>query len=260
MLNRVSSQRPFFDHETISKIIDYSSEAEGLATPDDVLNRLHDVISERSCLRVQGAKRFSVKAGDWRRIELGKTTFLHHGVPREWLDEWSDFVTSGYPSGLMVARMCIAPFTWSELLRLLEPIGIDRWPFELALKHGMRDGYLCPVGGRWLIGFWSPKILQDNFTQEARGLAYLAASAAAMRLEKLVADDVKRVGARAALTPRELSVLRQASIGKTFQETAESLGLGEETVRTHFKKAQAKLGTRNRTQTVAEAMRQLLIV
>jgi DNA-binding CsgD family transcriptional regulator len=49
-------------------------------------------------------------------------------------------------------------------------------------------------------------------------------------------------------------------MGETFRETAGSLGLGEETVRSHFKKAQAKLGTRNRTQTVAEAIRQLLIV
>jgi len=44
------------------------------------------------------------------------------------------------------------------------------------------------------------------------------------------------------------------------EETAEALELGDETVRSHFKKAQAKLGTRNRTHTVAEAMRELLIV
>jgi LuxR family quorum sensing-dependent transcriptional regulator len=54
--------------------------------------------------------------------------------------------------------------------------------------------------------------------------------------------------------------LRHASIGLTLQETAKALGLGEETVRSHFKKAQAKLGTRNRTHTIAEAMRDLLII
>jgi LuxR family quorum sensing-dependent transcriptional regulator len=76
----------------------------------------------------------------------------------------------------------------------------------------------------------------------------------------LVGDDAKRVGSRAGLTPREQAVLRQASTGLTLQETAKALGLGEETVRSHFKKAQAKLGTRNRTHTVAEAMRELLII
>jgi DNA-binding CsgD family transcriptional regulator len=47
--------------------------------------------------------------------------------------------------------------------------------------------------------------------------------------------------------------------GAQFREVAEALGLGEETVRSHLKKAQAKLGARNRTQAVAEALRQHLI-
>ena len=42
----------------------------------------------------------------------------------------------------------------------------------------------------------------------------MAASAAAVRLEGLVGDDVKRVGSNAGLTPREQAVLRQASIGQ----------------------------------------------
>jgi len=57
-----------------------------------------------------------------------------------------------------------------------------------------------------------------------------------------------------------LSVLRHASDGRTVQDIATLLGLGVETVRSHFKKAETKLGTRNRTQTVAEAMRHLLIL
>ena len=166
----------------------------------------------------------------------------------------------GTPIGLMTARTCLAPFTWTELSRLFDPIGIDRWPFELALKYGMRDGYVCPVGGRWVVGYWSQEVLSNIFTQQARGLLYMAASAAAVRLERLVGNDAKRIGSRASLTPREQSVLRQSSIGLTLQETAKALGLGEETVRSHFKKAQAKLGTRNRTHTVAEAMRDLLII
>jgi LuxR family quorum sensing-dependent transcriptional regulator len=254
------ARQTYFDAETRNKIIDYSMEVEGLETPDEVLNKLHDTTSAKNPIRVQGANRFSVKVGDWRRIELGKNVFVHRDVPRGWLEEWAAFVASGHPMGLMTARMCLAPFTWSELSRMFDPIGIDRWPFELALKHGMRDGYACPVGGRWVVGFWSPGVLGNSFTQQARGLLQMAASAAAVRLERLVGDDVKRVGSRACLTPREQSVLRQTSIGLTLKETAKALGLGEETVRCHFKKAQAKLGTRNRTHTVAEAMRDLLII
>ena len=256
----MSAAQSYFDQETTTRIIDYTLEIESFRTPDEVLSRLDDIISEKKPIRVHGANRFSVKVGDWRRIELGKNVFVHRDVPQGWVEEWAAFVASGHPIGLMTARTCLAPFTWTELSRLLDPIGIDRWFFELALKHGMRDGYLCPVGGRWLVAFWSPGVLNHSFTQQARGLLNMAASAAAIRLEGLVGDDVKRVGSNAGLTPREQAVLRHASIGQTLQETAKALGLGEETVRSHFKKAQAKLGTRNRTHTVAEAMRDLMII
>ena len=91
-------------------------EVEDLATPDEVLNRLDEITSERNAIRVHGANRFSVKVGDWRRIELGKNTFVHRDVPRGWVEEWAAFVASGHPVGLMTARMCLAPFTWTELL------------------------------------------------------------------------------------------------------------------------------------------------
>ena len=68
------------------------------------------------------------------------------------------------------------------------------------------------------------------------------------------------MASRANLTQRELSVLKIASDGRTAEEIARVLGLGMETVRTHFKKAQRKLGARNRTHAVVTAMRHLLIV
>jgi LuxR family quorum sensing-dependent transcriptional regulator len=251
---------PFFDQDTMNKIVDYAMDVASLASPDEVLNRLHDIISGNNAIRVHGANRFSVKVGDWERLEPGKNLFIHRDVPRRWLEEWMAYVATGYAAGLMIARTCLAPFTWTELARKLDPIGSDRCPFDLALKHGMRDGYICPVGGRWSVVFWSPSVLGHSFTQQARGLLYMAAGAAAVRLESLVKADVKRVGSRADLSPRELSVLQQASNGLTLRETAKALGLGEETVLSHFKKAQAKLGTLNRTHSVAVAMRQLLIV
>jgi DNA-binding CsgD family transcriptional regulator len=257
----MSTGRTYFDQETRTKLIDYMMEVEGLHTPDEVLNRLDDIASERNPIRVHGAHRFSVKVDDWRRFDLGKNVFIHRDVSRGWLDEWAAFVANGSPTiGVTTVRTCLAPFTWTELSRMFDPIGIDRWPFELALKYHMRDGYVCPIGGRWAVGFCSPGVLGNSFTHQDRGLLQMAASAAVVRLERLVGDDVKRVGSNAGLTPREQAVLRQASNGMTLQETAMALGLGEETIRSHFKKAQAKLGTRNRTHTVAEAMRALLII
>jgi LuxR family quorum sensing-dependent transcriptional regulator len=78
-------------------------------------------------------------------------------------------------------------------------------------------------------------------------------------LEQLVEADPNIIGQHVHLTPRELAVLRLTSMGAQLREVAEALGLGEETVRSHLKKAQSKLGARNRTQAVAEALRQHLI-
>jgi LuxR family quorum sensing-dependent transcriptional regulator len=253
-------KRTYFDQETRNKIIDYSMEVEGFAAPHEVLNRLHDIIAVNSPTRVLGANRFPTKVGDWRRVEIDKNAFVHRDVPRGWTEEWTAFVKSGHCMGLMTARMCLAPFTWTEITRMLDPVGIDRWSIDLAHKYGMRDAYACPVGGRWVVAFWSPRVFDRTFTQQARGLLYMAASAAAVHLEHLVGQEGRRIDSRARLTPREQSVLRHASLGETLVETAKALGLGEETVRSHFKKAQAKLGTRNRTHTVAEAMRDLLII
>jgi len=68
-----------------------------------------------------------------------------------------------------------------------------------------------------------------------------------------------RLGKGASLTPRELSVLRSLSLGHRIAEISNDLGLGEETVRSHIKKAQAKLGVRNTTHAVAQAVRLRLI-
>jgi LuxR family quorum sensing-dependent transcriptional regulator len=250
-----------FDSDVTAELIDYCMEVERIASVDDVLDRLHEIVSRKSCIRVFGANRFAARRGDWRRIEVGRTVFFHKDVPRGWIEEWADFVANGHPLvGLMTARMCLAPFTWRELWTMLDPVGVDRWPIDLAIKHGMRDGYLCPIGGRWVVGYWSPRVFDPRFTQQARALLYMTAASAAMRLERLVKEDAGRIGQRTGLSPRELAVLRHASEGKTAREIAQALGVGTETVRSHFKNAEAKLGTRNRTQTVAEAMRQLLIL
>jgi DNA-binding CsgD family transcriptional regulator len=87
----------------------------------------------------------------------------------------------------------------------------------------------------------------------------MGATFAAIRLEKLIEPNSKRVSEYAALTPRELSVLRLMSVGHQVKGTAKLLGLGDETVRTHLKKAQAKLGVCNRTHAVAQALRRRLI-
>jgi DNA-binding CsgD family transcriptional regulator len=241
------------------KLLDYSLRVADLDMPADVLNGLHAVTSAAFELRVLGAFRIPRKIADWDSMHVGKTVFLHEEAPKGWWEEWWRFAQHNNPIGYMMSRASIAPFTWTEGLQLLQPIGIDRAGYELGLKYHMRDGLTCPVGGRWLVIFWSRKVLSKSVAQPARIMIFGAACFAAMRLEQLVGAVADCKGDVPPLTPRELAVLRLAAQGKPDKEIAEDLALGDETVRTHMRKAQAKLGARNRAHAVAESMRQHLI-
>jgi LuxR family quorum sensing-dependent transcriptional regulator len=190
-------------------------------------------------LRVLGAVRFPFRVSDWSALALDKTVFLHSQAPKGWWEEWSSKLDRSLP--------------------VAYPIGADRWGYEVFLQHGVRDGVLCPVGGRWLVIFWSSKPLSQTVTSTLRVMIYAMASFAAMRLDQLVGARGKGTNVPVRLTPRELAVLRLLSFGAPSNEIAMHLGLGEETVRSHAKRAQMKLGATSRTHAVAEAIRQHLL-
>lgn len=242
-----------------SETLRFCSGINKLTTADAVLDALHTVTSQHSPLNVLGAAILPLRSGDWSHAERGKTVFLHKSVPAEWWDEHIELSRMHPAPGLMLAQMSLAPFTLSEMMRMLEPLGVDRWPVELALKHGIRDCLNCPVGGRWVVAFWSRSVLCNILSEEARAIAFMGATFAAIRLQKLIEPKTERVGKGARITPRELSVLRLLSLGMPIKEAAKHLGLGEETVRSHLKKVEAKLGVHDRTFAVAQAIRQRLI-
>ena len=65
--------------------------------------------------------------------------------------------------------------------------------------------------------------------------------------------------ARGALSPRERQVLQLAADGHSAQDIADALFLSPGTVKTHFQRIYAKLGTRDRAAAVATGMRRGLI-
>jgi LuxR family quorum sensing-dependent transcriptional regulator len=240
-------------------LIGYADRVEQLRSPSEVLDELHAVTARHLPLGVLGAARFPLKSGDWASIKLGKLAFLHKSVPEGWWEEYDALAQGKFRPLLFLAVSSMAGHTWTEVRRMFQPIGVDNWTYDLALKHGMRDGLTCPVGGRWVVAFWSRKELSNIVSRPMRIMICATAGIGALRLEQLVDPDPNSVGAHTHLTPRELAVLRLVSSGAQFREVAEQLGLGEETVRSHLKKAQTKLGARTRTQAVAEALRQHLI-
>ena len=242
-----------------ARLHDYTDKVEQAASPDETLDALHVLTTASLPLSVLAAAKFPLKSDDWDAIKLRKTSFIHRDVPAGWWEEYEILARAKFRSVLFLARSSLAAYTWTEARRMFEPIGVDRWSYELALKYGMRDGLTCPVGSRWVVGFWSRKDLSKVLTPPVRIMVFAAASFAALRLEQLAGLDADWIGSRSRLTPRELAVLRLVAAGAQSSEVARALGIGEETVRSHLKKAQTKLGARNRTQAVAEALRQNLI-
>jgi DNA-binding CsgD family transcriptional regulator len=242
-----------------ARLNDFSSFAGNQATPNDVLNALQDAIAPSLPLHVLVAARFPRKFGDWNSIKLGTSLIVHKDAPQGWWRDYSEYSQQAYDPGIMIARMSPAPFTWTEGRRLIEPIGADRWAWDLALKYGMRDGLTCPVGGRWVLAFWSRKVLTEALSGEARALIFMASCFAVMRIEQRLQADPDQFPSRPQLTAREQAVLQMAAAGRDIKAVAEALGLGAETIRTHFRKAKQKLNANNRTQAVAEAIRQGLI-
>jgi DNA-binding CsgD family transcriptional regulator len=228
-------------------------------TPGDVLDGFDDFASKLLPVNVLGVGRMPQRTSDWRSIQLGRDVFLHSSAPVEWWNEYAAKAAHGYDPGIMMAKSSLVAYTWTETMQMLEPIGIDRWPYELARKYGIRDALTCCVGQRWLVAYWSRQVLCNAMTHPLRMLLIAAAGFAALRLEQVIGDDPRRVGDRPPITARELAVLRLVSLGMASNEIATQLGIGEETVRSHLKKVQAKLGVRNRAHAAAEAVRQQLI-
>ena len=246
-------------NELGAEMLRLATSLDKLGTPEAVLDGLHEVSFSACQISVLGAALFPLRWGDWESIKTGKTVFLHKSVPANWWDEHIELSLTDPSHGFMFAQSSLAPFTMSEMMHMVEPSAVDRWPYELALKYGMRDRLNCPVGGRWIVTYWSRHVLTHRLSDEARAILFMGATFAAIRLQEIVGAQACQIGKGAALTPRELAVLRLLSDGRQSSEAAEWLGLGEETVRSHLKKAQAKLGVKSRTQAVAQAIRRHLI-
>jgi DNA-binding CsgD family transcriptional regulator len=235
----------------------YTNRVSKAKTPNEILDALDDFASHLLPIDVLGAGRMPLLTSDWPSIQLGRDVFLHSSAPVEWWNEYAAKAAHGYDPGIMMAKTSLVAYTWTETMQTLGPIGAERWPYELALKYGIRDALTCCIGQRWLVAYWSRQVLTNVLTEPLRLLLIAAAGFAAQQLEQVI--DPRQIGNRPSITPRELAVLRLASLGRTTNEVAKLLGIGEETVRSHLKKVQAKLGARNRAHAAAEAVRQQLI-
>lgn len=150
-----------------------------------------------------------------------------------------------------------APFTFTEVMQRLQPIGNDRLIFDMLQQHGFRDGFYCPQGS-WMVAFTSSQVLTDTvLSRDARMTVDAAANLAIYRMKELMASETIRQAAD--LSPRELMAIRHLAAGDTAANIAAHMGLSETTVRTYISRAQKKLKAKSQVHAAVLAVRQRLI-
>lgn len=129
--------------------------------------------------------------------------------------------------------------------------------FQFCSANDLLDSIIFPVHHAGevvgVVGFSGPRTL-DMSEQNALLLLSFSLFAQARSLRNTgVAKSPKQ------LTGREKEVMRLSADGLTSQEIAKRLGLSPRTVNQHVDNVAYKLGTKNCTHTVAEAIRNSLL-
>jgi len=124
----------------------------------------------------------------------------------------------------------------------------------VALTSVLEDAAVVGAIRAGAIGYLLKNTEGDELRQAIRaaaaGQVQLSPEAAARLMREVRAPDSPE-----ALTGRETDVLRLVAVGKANKEIAQTLGIGEKTVKTHVSSILAKLGVQSRTQAALFAAR-----
>jgi LuxR family quorum sensing-dependent transcriptional regulator len=178
----------------------------------------------------------------------------------DWPDEWA---RRYFAHGYLFADPAIGrvlenrgPFLWSELAPDCAADAAARRVMEEASEFGLRAGFTIPLatvdGGVVGLSLAGDRI---ETPPAMAGVLTLVGSYAVTRCLQLESAGGRRVRRPIRLSPRETEALQWAAEGLTEAEIAEAMGISEHGVDKHMRLARRKLGTRNRTHAVAEAIR-----
>lgn len=209
------------------------------------------------------ARRFGfehILAGTIPRPGSSRVQQVGHVVLADWPEEWARrYFSHGYLFRDPTIRRVNAhasPFFWSELDAECAQDPAGRRVMDEAGDFGLARGFTVPVvtvegdvAGFSLAG------RHGETSPEARGVLTLLSTYALARSLQLRRADEEEPYLRPSLSPRERETLQWAAEGFTDREIAERMRITDHGVDRHLRAARRKLGTRNRTHAVAEAIR-----
>lgn len=177
-------------------------------------------------------------------------------LPPGWVEVYIQENYVHYDPSQRHARRTVHPYEWKDA-----PYDCEREPkarefIQRASDFKIHNGLVVPVPspfgcvGQVFMGGHSPQLSMRH-----RPTLHLMALYAFHRVEQLAG----RRACISTLTTREKEVLAWAARGKTAWEVGEILHISRRTVNAHLQAAALKLGTLNKTQSVAVALREKLI-
>jgi DNA-binding NarL/FixJ family response regulator len=120
--------------------------------------------------------------------------------------------------------------------------------------HAVRAAFMAGAQG-YLLKSASPTIVADGVRRVLDGGVYADPSVASLLAAGIRGNNTFSEGGTGELSAREIEVLRLVSDGQSNKEIGEALGLSALTVKSHLARIARKLGTGDRAEMVALAMR-----
>jgi LuxR family quorum sensing-dependent transcriptional regulator len=186
---------------------------------------------------------------------------LVNGWPSGWYRHYTDERFADADPVIRLVRQTTMPFAWSDA-----PFDREREPrsarvMDEARDFQLNDGFAVPIytthGFQAIVTFGAASL---DLSDEDRAAIHLISIYAHSRAREILIPGEPAERARTPrLSSREIECLKWSSAGKSSWETSRILSLSEHTVEAYMKSAIRKLGAVNKTQAVAEALRQKVI-
>ncbi len=159
------------------------------------------------------------------------------------------------PRDLAVLDLGLPDGSGIELVQLLRAAGWQRVVVLSAADdpYSVRAAFVAGAQG-YLLKSASPVVVTDGVRQVLGGGVYADPSVASLLAAGLRGSAPGESGL-SDLSGREVEVLRLVADGKSNKEIGETLGLSALTVKSHLARIARKLGTGDRAEMVALAMR-----
>lgn len=240
------------------RVSDFIERTEAAGTAEEVFEIFRTAVADFGFdsigfVAVNPAAQISVPAGDMSFV-------LAAAPPEGWLNHYIakryreiDPVLQHVPTRRM-------PFFWSELLTDARLSAKQRVLLDEGREHGMKGGVSIPVHGP-LGEAYVVSLARSVGNGDDRSLIAplhtLGVNFFMSFWQRLGRPEQKTVLPR--LTERERECLNWSANGKSAWAISQIIGVSENTVNFHLKSAMKKLGTSNRVQAVAIAVRAGLV-